>query len=126
VKKASDVLYLEYKQKSFNNPFVSPPTQHDIFEKARDLFLEANDLEINNCGIFIDSGPYEPNEPNEPSEPSESSDLCNLYFDVKTLYNYDDKKIENLPNNHTNIDLIIENKIKKLLEMTDTETTTTS
>jgi hypothetical protein len=121
IKKASDILYFEYKQKSFNNPFISPPTQHDIFEKARDLFLEANDLEINNCGIFVDSGPYEPNEPNEPSEPS---DLSNLYFDVKTVIDYNN--IETLSNNATNIDLIIENKIKKLLEMTETETTQTS
>ena len=114
VKKATDILYLEYKQKSFNNPFISPPTQHEVFEKARNLFLEANDLEINNCGIFNHSEPYEPYEPYEPSEPS---DISNLYL--------------NINNNQTiksndNFDEIIESKIKKLLEMTDTETSQTS
>jgi hypothetical protein len=118
VKRASDILYLEYKQKSFNNPFFSPPTQHEIFEKARDLFLEENSLEINNCGLFVNSGPYEPNEPNEPSEPS---DLSEIYLNTKVhLIDFDDAKTE------TNIDFLIENKIKKLLEMTETETTQTS
>ena len=118
VKRASDILYLEYKQKSFNNPFFSPPTQHEIFEKARDLFLDENSLEINNCGLFVNSGPYEPNEPNEPSEPS---DLSEIYLNTKVhLVNFDDAKTE------TNIDFLIENKIKKLLEMTETETTQTS
>jgi hypothetical protein len=118
VKRASDILYLEYKQKSFNNPFFSPPTQHEIFEKARDLFLEENSLEINNCGLFVNSGPYEPNEPNEPSEPS---DLSEIYLNTKVhLVDFDDAKTE------TNIDFLIENKIKKLLEMTETETTQTS
>jgi hypothetical protein len=118
VKRASDILYLEYKQKSFNNPFFSPPTQHEIFEKARDLFLEDNSLEINNCGLFVNSGPYEPNEPNEPSEPS---DLSEIYLNTKVhLADFDDSKTE------ANIDFIIENKIKKLLEMTETETTQTS
>ena len=117
IKKASDILYLEYKQKSFNNPFFSPPTQHEIFEKARNLFLEDNGLEINDCGIFICSGPYEPNEPNEPNEPS---DLCEIYLDLKNIVEYDDSK------NDVNIDFLIENKIKKLLEMTETETTQTS
>jgi len=117
VKRASDILYLEYKQKSFNNPFFPAPTQHEIFEKARNLFLEDNGLEINNCGIFVDSGPYEPNEPNEPSEPS---DLNDLYLNVRNV-------IENIENKtETNIDFLIENKIKKLLEMTETETTQTS
>ena len=120
VKRASDILYLEYKQKSFNNPFFPPPTQHEIFEKARNLFLEENDLEINNCGIFINSGPYEPNEPNEPSEPSEPSDLNDLYLNVRNVVEYNKNKTE------TNIDFLIENKIKKLLEMTETETTQTS
>ena len=121
VKRASDILYLEYKQKSFNNPFFSPPTQHEIFEKARDLFLEENSLEINNCGIFVNSGPYEPNEPNEPNEPSEPSDLSEIYLNTKVrLVEFDDTKTE------TNIDFLIENKIKKLLEMTETETTQTS
>ena len=120
IKRASDILYLEYKQKSYNNPFISPPTQHEIFEKARDLFLEENDLEINNCGIFVNSGPYEPNEPNEPNEPSEPSELSNLYINVRNIVELADNKTE------TNIDFLIENKIKKLLEMTETETTTTS
>jgi hypothetical protein len=120
VKKASDILYFEYKQKSFNNPFISPPTQHDIFEKARDLFLQANDLEINNCGIFIDSEPNEPNEPNEPSEPSDPSDFGDLYLKQKNTFNY----IENFEKNDAYVDSSIENKIKKLLEMTETETTT--
>jgi len=115
IKKASDILYLEYKQKSFNNPFISPPTQHDIFEKARNLFLEANDLEINNYGIFVD---FEPNEPNEPSEPS---DLSEIYLNTKTITQFDDDA-----KTETNIDFLIENKIKKLLEMTETETTQTS
>jgi len=123
INKASNILYFEYKQKSFNNPFLSPPTQHEIFEKARDLFLEANDLEINNCGIFVNSEPYEPNEPNEPNEPSEPSDLPELYLNSKSIY----ESIENITKNETNIDidLLIENKIKKLLEMTETETTQT-
>ena len=118
VKRASDILYLEYKQKSFNNPFFSPPTQHEIFEKARDLFLEENSLEINNCGLFVNSGPYEPNEPNEPSEPS---DLSEIYLNTKTITQFDDDA-----KTETNIDFLIENKIKKLLEMTETETTQTS
>ena len=122
INKASNVLYMEYKQKSFNNPFISPPTQHEIFEKARDLFLEANDLEINNCGIFVNSGPYEPNEPNEPNEPSEPSDLIDVFLNVKTINNEEDYSNKT----ETNIDFIIENKIKKLLEMTETETTQTS
>ena len=121
VKRASDILYLEYKQKSFNNPFFSPPTQHEIFEKARDLFLEENSLEINNCGLFVNSGPYEPNEPNEPSEPSEPSDLSEIYLNTKTITQFDDDA-----KTETNIDFLIENKIKKLLEMTETETTQTS
>jgi hypothetical protein len=120
VKRATDILYLEYKQKSFNNPFFSPPTQHEIFEKARDLFLEENGLEINNCGIFVESGPYEPNEPNEPSEPSDPSDLGLLYLNTRDITQYNDNKTE------TNIDFLIENKIKKLLELTETETTQTS
>ena len=119
VKKANDILYFEYKQKSFNNPFISPPTQHEIFEKARNLFLEANDLEINNCGIFIDS---EPNEPNEPSEPSDPSDIGELFYNRNLQYNYNMNELKN----DTSIDLLIENKIKKLLEMTETETTNTS
>jgi hypothetical protein len=119
IKKATDILYLEYKQKSFNNPFISPPTQYEIFEKARNLFLEANDLEINNCGIFIHSEPYEPNEPNEPSEPSDPSDISELYINVN-----DNNQTEKIIN--VNFDEIIENKIKKLLEMTDTETSQTS
>ena len=120
VKKANDILYLEYKQKSFNNPFISPPTQHDVFEKARDLFLEANDLEINNCGIFVDSEPNEPNEPNEPSEPSDPSDLGEQYYNVKNTFVYTQL------NNNQSIDYLIENKIRKLLEMTESETTMTS
>ena len=120
VKKANDILYLEYKQKSFNNPFISPPTQHDVFEKARDLFLEANDLEINNCGIFVDSEPNEPNEPNEPSEPSDPSDLGEQYYNVKNTFDYTQL------NNNQSIDYLIENKIRKLLEMTESETTMTS
>jgi len=115
IKKASDILYLEYKQKSFNNPFVSPPTQHDIFEKARDLFLEANNLEINNCGIFIDSEPNEPNEPNEPSDPSDILSLNFSYFN-------NIKEINDNENVGPILDENIENKLKKLLEMTETET----
>ena len=129
IKRATDILYMEYKQKSFNNPFVSPPTQHEIFEKARDLFLEANDLEINNCGIFVNSGPYEPNEPNEPNEPSEpsASDMNNLYMNVKKLYEFNDNySTDNDNKNDINFDEIIESKIKKLLDMTETETTQTS
>ena len=121
VKKATDILYLEYKQKSFNNPFISPPTQHEIFEKARNLFLEANDLEINNCGIFFNS---EPNEPNEPNEPSEPSDISNLYLNIK--FNENNIEIDKIIDTNINFDEIIENKIKKLLEMTDTETSQTS
>ena len=126
INKASNILYFEYKQKSFNNPFFSPPTQHDIFEKARDLFLEANDLEINNCGIFVNSGPYEPNEPNEPNEPSEPSDFSSLYLNVKTVNDFISDKDDIFTKTETNIDLLIENKIKKLLELTETETTQTS
>jgi hypothetical protein len=118
IKRATDILYLEYKQKSFNNPFLSPPTQHEIFEKARNLFLEENSLEINNCGLFVDS---EPNEPNEPSEPSDPSDLGSLYLNTRTITQFDDDA-----KTQANIDFLIENKIKKLLEMTETETTQTS
>ena len=81
VKKASDTLYLEYKQKSFNNPFIDPPTQTNIFEKALDLFMKFNNLESDN----ISEEPYEPNEPNEPNEPKDLNESDNNFINL--IYN---------------------------------------
>ena len=73
-----------------------------------------------NIGLNETTEPNAINEANEPNEPSEPSDLCEIYLDLKNIVEYDDSK------NDVNIDFLIENKIKKLLEMTETETTQTS
>jgi hypothetical protein len=62
--------------------------------------------------------PYEPNEPNEPYEPGEPSEVP-ITLDVKYIYN--ENNYTGLNNSLKNES--IENKLKALLEATETETT---
>jgi hypothetical protein len=120
IKKASDTLYIEYKQKSFNNPFIEQPTQTNIFEKAHELFMKFNNLDIdNNSGE--PNEPNEPNEPREPREPNESNDnIINLIHSNYNSNNINDGNIHASLRNET-----FENKLKLLLEMTESETSFT-
>ena len=99
-----------YKQKSFNDPFYPYPSQHDFIEFARDLFLEDNHLAIDDCGRLVDHcEPAEPGEPGEPSDPSDPSDFNCM---IRTFTN---------TTTDTHTDIMVENKIKQLLELTETD-----
>jgi len=115
LRKGYDVAVAEYKQKSFNDPFYPYPTQQDFIKTARNLFLEDNHLEINDCGRLIHNEPHEPFEPFEPFEPSEPSDyLITTYRTITDTDTFSYTKTES--------EEIVEMKIKQLLELTDTET----
>lgn len=119
IKKATEALAFEYKQKSFNDPFYPTPTQHDVFKTARNLFLENNNLIINDCGYLVhNSEPFEPNEPNEPYEPSEPS---NSIYPIQT-YRQINNDTTTTDQSKLDSETLVEMKIKKLLELTDTET----
>lgn len=115
INKATTVVNNLYKEKSFNDPFYPYPTQHDVYKTARNLFLEDNHLEIDDCGRLINCEPFEPYEPYEPSEPSD--------YVITTYRNIMDID-STTSDNRIDSEELVEMKIKKLLELTDTETDT--
>ena len=110
LKKAIIELTQIYKQKSYNNPYYPYPSQQDFIAYARDLFLEDNHLGIDECGHLIDCEPAEPGEPGEPGEPSDPSDYFCM---VRSITN---------TKTDTHTEIMVESKIKQLLELTETET----
>ena len=110
INKATLEVNKEYKIKSFNDPFYPKPSNCDILIKARDLFLEDKNICIDNCGRLVDCEPAEPGEPGEPSEPGEN------------LYIINNRMITDDVTSSQETNTLVEEKIKKLLELTETET----
>lgn len=105
---AKETLEKRYKEKSFNNPYFPLYDIKDVLCEAYKLFLCDNNLDVDCQGNV-----YQSDEPAEPSEPSEPSDFK---FTISSISN------ENLSlNNEIHYDSI-EEKIKQLLELTETST----
>ena len=113
LKLAQETLDKNYYQKSFNNPFFPKYNIHDIFCEAYKLFICDNNLEVDCQGnVYQSDEPFEPYEPSEPSEPS----------DFKfTMSSINEKTLSNILTDKSH-DESIENRIKELLELTETTT----
>jgi len=109
LKKGSENVVSDYKKKSFNDPYYPPPTHSDYIEEARKLLN--SDYYLNDEAQYNSDQPYEPSEPAQPSEPSDINVTISIPFYYKEETKSDDTttKSDN-----------VENKIKMLLELTDT------
>lgn len=107
IKRGQEVVFSNFKDKSFNDPFYPHPTRDEYLNASVRIFLEEHNLEIDRNGNIFQYN-AEPNQPGEPFEPSDvSSDYYTKILDVASI---------------TETQTKIENKIKLLLELTETET----
>jgi len=112
IRRGQEEIIQDFKNKSHNDPFYPQPATTDFIKKAKNLFLEDNNLDLKNGELYdIDAEPFQPYEPGQPIEPSEPSsynfNIHSNFADLSTLSESQDK---------------IEFKIKQLLELTETET----
>lgn len=118
IKMGYDAVWAQYKINSFNNPFLDKPTTHDVYVSALNLFTKDNNLVIlpNGDVIQTTNNPFEPFEPFAPSAPYDT-----LHFNSNIFYNLDSMDIEQSLNKE---DSKIEDRIKQLLDLTDSESIT--
>jgi len=103
----------EYKNKSVNDPYLPKPSNDNFIQTAWGLFLDENNLVMDyNGGLRIKNNKEinyaEPFEPFGPFEPSDI--ITDNYFTKITDYTA------------TESQFTVENKIKELLDLTETET----
>ncbi len=124
LRKATEILTNKFKEQSINDPFAIRPSTEDFLKKALSVFLEDHNLSIDKSGQLLrqdltkytsnyyyeSNHPYQPFEPSEPYSPYEPSD-----FRTNILTHFGDAT---LTESQTNI----ENKIKQLLELTESTT----
>ena len=112
IKKGQEFSQNEYKNKSHNDPYYPHPDTQTYMKTALDLFLKENNLALIKNGEIINYNiSNQENQPNEPFSPFDPSEPSNDYFSKITDFSSISEST-----------LKIENKIKLLLELTETET----
>ena len=131
IQKGYEQVQINFKEKSFNDPFFPQPNPTDYLIQALNKFLSDHNLGINNNGTIynISSQPFEPFEPYQPAEPYQPSEP-NFSIPVKSIKisdeentNMSTKIITSTLNNDAQSK--IELKIKELLELTESSYTNT-
>lgn len=121
IKKGYEAALEDYKLRSVNDPYLPKPTIHQIYVAALDLFLEDNHLKITGNGDVIQYGNDGPAEPFAPAEPDAPYDLLAFNNGVRdfelNLENYIDLDTQSGGDSGEGM----ESKIKRLLELTETD-----